>query len=387
MKRILIFSTAYLPFIGGAEIAVKELTDRISEYDFDLITARLNRRLPRREKVGRVNVFRVGLGNKFDKFLLPLWGLWLALRLNRSKQYEIIFSLMASQASIAAAFFKTAYPNKILVLNLQEGDEEEHLKRYVFGSNFLYNYLIKPWHLLVFKKADLITTISDYLKKRAIANGVKCPVEIVPNGVEAEKFLLKPPTRQLAEKLRKKLNFEESDVVLITTSRLVKKNAVEDIIKSLSQLPANVKLLILGDGPDRKMLEALAEELMLTDRVFFLGQVSQDDLPKYLAISDIFVRPSLSEGQGISFLEAMAAGVPIIATPVGGIVDFLSDSETGLFCRVKKPESIAEKVKIYLADKNLTLKITSRAKNLVAECYNWDSIALKMENILKKIKK
>lgn len=385
MKNILIFSTAYLPFVGGAEIAVKELTDRISGCEFDLITARLDRKLAKFERLGRVNVHRLGFGSKFDKFLLPFLGLWQALRLDKDRHYQIIFSLLASQASIAAAWFKVFCPGKKLILNLQEGDEEEHLKRYALGSDWLYNLLIRPWHLKVFKKADLAIAISGYLKQRALTAGVKCPVEIVPNGVDVKKFsIFNPPAGgQFSNKdLKNKLGIGNDEKIVITASRLVKKNAVGDIIKSLAYLPDSVKLLILGNGPDRKMLEDLAEELKLADRIIFQGAYANDDLPRYLALSDVFVRPSLSEGQGISFLEAMAAGVPVIGTPVGGIPDFLIDGETGLFCQVGSPKSIAEKVKILLDNNELADVIITNAGNLVKKNYDWNLISEKYEKII-----
>ena len=81
----------------------------------------------------------------------------------------------------------------------------------------------------------------------------------------------------------------------------------------------------------------------------------------------------------------MAAGIPVIATPVGGIVDFLRDGQTGLFCEVKKPESNALKVKIYLADKDLTEKIKANASELVKNNYDWNLLALKMKTNFEKI--
>ncbi|MBU1102183.1 glycosyltransferase family 4 protein, partial [Patescibacteria group bacterium] len=110
-----------------------------------------------------------------------------------------------------------------------------------------------------------------------------------------------------------------------------------------------------------------------------------EDVPKYLAISDVFVRPSLSEGLGNSFLEAMAAGVPIIGTKVGGIPDFLRDGETGLFCEARNPQSIAEKITLLLSDEILRQRLIANARKLVEEKYNWDNIAQKMGNIFEKL--
>ena len=81
----------------------------------------------------------------------------------------------------------------------------------------------------------------------------------------------------------------------------------------------------------------------------------------------------------------MAAGLPIIGTPVGGILDFLKDGETGLFCRIKNPKSIAEKIKEILSDDRLREKLIQNGQKLAEEKYSWDIIARQMEKIFKKI--
>jgi glycosyltransferase involved in cell wall biosynthesis len=104
-------------------------------------------------------------------------------------------------------------------------------------------------------------------------------------------------------------------------------------------------------------------------------------MPQYLHISNIFIRPSRSEGLGNSFLEAMAAGIPVIATPVGGIPDFLKDGETGLFCEVDNPRSIAQKVEKLLKDKESREYIVKNARKMVEEKYQWEAIAERMKEI------
>ena len=82
-KKILIFSTSYYPFVGGAEVAIKEITDRVSGVDFDIITGRFDFKLPKNEKIGNVNVYRVGFGFKtLDKLLLPFFGAIKTISLN-----------------------------------------------------------------------------------------------------------------------------------------------------------------------------------------------------------------------------------------------------------------------------------------------------------------
>ena len=172
---------------------------------------------------------------------------------------------------------------------------------------------------------------------------------------------------------------------VITTSRLVKKNGIEDLIKAISILPKDIKCLIAGDGPDRTKLENLAKQLKVEDRIFFLGQINHSEVFKYLKISDVFVRPSLSEGLGNSFLEAMAVGIPIIGTPVGGIPDFLKDGKTGFFCKVRDSFSIAEKIAKILKDEKLKNRLCENAKELVFKNYNWDNIAKQMDEIFRML--
>ncbi len=400
--HVLIFSFAYYPrFIGGAEVAIKEITDRIApgDIEFDMITLCLDSRLPKYEKIGNVNIYRIGwsTSKKFSTDSLPFYlnlnkyaylltGLSKAISLNRKRKYDAIWSIMANYSSFAAVLFKLMHPKIPYLLTLQDGDPISYLKRRALP---LY-----PLFKMIFTKADHIQTISNYLADWAKNMGAKCPVTVVPNAVDLELFS-KPISSQEAVDLKSKLGKKENDVFLVTTSRLVEKNAVGDIIESLKYLPANIKLLILGQGHEEGKLRELAIELGLNngestcknnvkviDRVQFLGFISHKDMPPYLQISDIFVRPSLSEGLGVSFLEAMAAGLPIIATPVGGIPDFLKDGETGLFCEVGNPRSIAQKVEKLIKDKESRDYIIKNASKMIREKYQWIMIAKKMQEIL-----
>ncbi len=380
-KSVLIFSTAYLPMIGGAEIAVKEITQRLADWQFDMITAKIKPDLARFEKIGNINVYRIGFGINFDKFLLPLLGFFKAVKLDKKNKYSIIWSIMASQAGTAAAFLKIFQPNKKLLLTLQEGDLEEHLKRYVLGIEFLYKPLVRPWHLLPFKRTDYLTTISNDLKKRAQRNKVKTSIEVIPNGVDVKRF--KPGFNPL--RLKRELGIKQDEKVIVTVSRLVKKNGIDDLIRAGRYLNFPFKILVIGSGPGEKKLRKLAVKLEIEDKILFLGSVEHINLREYISLGHVFVRPSLSEGLGNVFLEAMATGVPVIGTPVGGIPDFLKDRKTGLFCQVRNSRSIAEKIKEILENDPLRKTLVKNGLKLVWGKYSWDKIALQMERIFLKL--
>jgi hypothetical protein len=96
-KRILIFSTAYFPFVGGAEVAMKEITDRLPDYELEMITAKMDRALPSQEKIGNMLVHRLGIGQpQFDKFFLALFGGFYGLSLHKKNNFSAVWALMAS---------------------------------------------------------------------------------------------------------------------------------------------------------------------------------------------------------------------------------------------------------------------------------------------------
>lgn len=383
-KTIFIFSTAYFPYVGGAEVAIKEITDRVLEYDFILFTAKIKRSLPKIEKIGNIQVYRLGFGYSFDKFLLPILAVFKYFRIVSDLEFRIsnliLWGIMASYGSIAAYFIKLVKPNISFLLTLQEGDSEFHLKHGKFG-------LVGFFGKRIIKKADSIQAISSYLNDFAVFQGVYSPITVVPNGVDIQKIKnLKIKTQNEKENFKNKLNIKDNEKIVITTSRLVYKNGIDVLIKAIYELKnlvplVKIKLLILGDGELKNELENLVLKLDLKNEVLFLGFVFQDKIYEYLAISDVFCRPSRSEGLGNSFLEAMACGVPVVGTNVGGIPDFLIYGETGLFCKVDNECDLAEKIKILLEDNILRAKIIENAKKLVYENYDWNSITGKMQKL------
>ncbi|MBX4199216.1 glycosyltransferase family 4 protein [Candidatus Parcubacteria bacterium] len=365
-KKILIFSLTYYPLVGGAEVAVKEITDRLLEYEFDMVTMRLDATHKPFERMGNVNVYRVGSGSSYiNKIFFVPRAAWKAWRLGKDKRYAKYWAIMTNMTfpiSLLRLFGnKTPY-----IITLQDGDPFEH----VFKR--LRIRIFKPLLTRGFRNASVIQTISHFLAGWARKVGYKGRVEVVPNGVDTKKF--------------EGQRIEHEDTVLITTSRLVEKNGIRYVISALKLLPENVKFHILGSGPLMSELNKQVREEKLLGRVKFVGFVDMKEIPNHLHTADIFIRPSLSEGMGNSFIEAMAAGLPVLATPVGGIPDFLFDPDktpehppTGLFVEVENPESIAKQVTRLMNNENLRDTLVGNAKRMVREKYDWDLIAETMK--------
>lgn len=399
MKRILIFSLNYHPrFIGGAEVAIKEITDRIppEDVEFHMVTLRFDSRLPKVEQVGNLLVHRIGFARKdasiadlrkfplhLNKHMYQILAVWKAIRLHRKYHYDGIWAMMAHAAGIPAGIFKRLYPRTGYLLTLQEGDPPQHIERMMRP--------LWPFFKNAFTAADELQTISSFLLTWGKRRGFRGQGEVVPNGVDVERFA-QTWTAEEVRYVEEKLGKKPGDAFLVTTSRLVHKNGVDTVIAALAHLPANVHFLIFGIGPLENALKAKAAALKIEKRVHFMGEIGHEELPYALAACDIFVRPSRSEGMGNSFIEAMAAGLPVIATQEGGIADFLFDARrnpgvepTGWAVDADAPNEIAAAVEDILAQPEKVKRTVENASKLAREKYDWSPIAARMRELFGKV--
>lgn len=130
-KKILIFSLAYDPLWGGAEIAVKEITNRLPEWEFNMVTLNFGGKEKSHEKIGNINVHRINT----PKLLFPFVAWLKARKLHKKNNYKIVWSIMANRAGFAGLFFKLNFPKVKFLLTLQEGDPFSYPKK---RANFIY---------------------------------------------------------------------------------------------------------------------------------------------------------------------------------------------------------------------------------------------------------
>jgi glycosyltransferase involved in cell wall biosynthesis len=363
--RVLVFAWFYLPFVGGAELFLRAITQRLRDrFEFVIVTARLRRSLPAVESRDGVTIRRIGLGTPADKFLYLAAAPLRALRLGR---FDLVHAVMVSGGAFAAAAYLKLRRRPSL-LTLQDGDSEEYVRRYL-GPLFV---TYAPLH----RRFDHVQAISSALAQRAVHYGVPVSsVTVVPNGCDPHLF--DEPDAAAIAALRRRLDLDGARVV-VSVSRLVLKNGIDRLLRAFPAVLAAVPdaaLLLVGDGEDRATLERIAQEQGIAPRVRFAGAVAHDHIGDYLRLADVFARPSLSEGLGTAFLEAMACGVPIVGTRTGGIPDFLAEGRTGLFCDPERPETIAEAIVRVLRDDGLAGGLARAGRALVAERYRWEAVA------------
>ncbi len=401
MKKILIFSLNYYPrFIGGAEVAIKEITDRISPEDieFHMVTLRFDSDLPKMEKIGNVTVHRIGFTQKnpdigdlkkwplkLNKYYFQFFAASAAARLHRTYQFDGIWAMMAHSCGIPAGMFKKRNPEVKYLLTLQEGDPPEYIEG-----------MMRPvWSLFkqAFTRADALQPISTFLYAWGKRMGFSKEATVIPNAVDTVRFTKIFSTDELRG-MKEELGKKEDDIYVVTTSRLVHKNAVDDVIRSLTLLPDNVYFLIYGIGPDEEKLRALAKELNVENRARFMGQIGHAEMPLMLRACDIFIRPSRSEGMGNSFIEAMAAELPVVATQEGGISDFLFDAKrnpeketTGWAVDADSPEQIAEAITDIISNPGKVADVTKTARTMVIAMYDWNTVSTDMRELFNRLLK
>ncbi len=391
-KKILIFSMGYYPkHIGGAEVALKEITDRLpsEKFEFHLVCNRYDSTLPKEEQIGNVMVHRIGLATKnpsmadlrklplhLNKLFFQFCAYYKAKQLHKQYHFDGIWAMMAHSCGVPAGMFKKKFPDVQYVLTLQEGDPPEYIekKMRIFGKKFD----------AAFTTADMVQVISTFLGTWAKQKGFAGEPVLVPNAVNIAHFTQTYAPAEIAA-AQKELGKKEGDVFLVTTSRLVHKNGIDDVVRAMAQLPQHVHFVVYGTGPDEAMLRALIAELGLQKRVHLLGYIDHAVMPQYLKACDIFIRPSRSEGMGNSFVEAMAAELPVIATQEGGIADFLFDAQrnpeketTGWAVRPDSPEDIAAAVRDITEHPEKTATTVAQAKEMACQKYDWELIASDM---------
>ncbi len=234
------------------------------------------------------------------------------------------------------------------------------------------------------KDASLVVTISNYsLEKIQQHYDVDVSkVRIVPNGVDIEKF--KPTENATAIKQRFGLGSEPC--VLFVGSLIPRKGLpiLIEAAKKIVKQKSDTKFLIVGEGPLRPQLTLSLESANLSGNFRFLGNLKDDVLIAVYNCSDVFVLPSIQEGQGIVLLEAQASGKPIVGFDVGGINEAVRSGETGLLVNRGSSDELANALLRFLSDKSLREKMGANGRRFVAENFTWDICAQKMLKVYRE---
>jgi len=187
------------------------------------------------------------------------------------------------------------------------------------------------------ERSDGVTAVSRFLKEKTITNySCETDIRVIPNFVDTKFF--KPSANG---EFRKAIA-PKGEKILVHTSNFRPVKRVSDTIRIFEKVQREVpsKLILVGDGPDRSECERLTRQMDLYDKVKFLGK--QDGLVEILSSSDVFLIPSQSESFGLAALEAMACGLPVISSSVGGLPELVRHNETGFIAEIGDIDRMAK---------------------------------------------
>ena len=187
---------------------------------------------------------------------------------------------------------------------------------------------LKAYLAPFYRACDLVVVPTPSMRQVLVDHfGLDSPVEVIPNGLELSRY------RTIVQPIdRKVFGFSHTDVVAIYIGRLSPEKSLSLLLRAfygVAMTYDHVRLLIVGDGPDRDNLEAQVKFMNISSKVHFTGMVDYQYVSEYLAASDIFVTPSSSETFGLSTVEAMAAGLPVLGIDAPGTADIIQDGITG----------------------------------------------------------
>ena len=195
-------------------------------------------------------------------------------------------------------------------------------------------------------------------------------INIIPTGIEVERFYDENIDNNELKELRKTLKIDKDDFILLFVGRLAEEKNVEFLIKAekkLQEQNKNIKLLIVGDGPDKEKYEKYAESLGLTDSIIFTGKAAWEDMPYYYHLADVFVTASKTETQGLTIIEAMASNVVPVCMRDEAFSSMVTEELDGLFFETEK-EYIDHIIRLYNNPKELE-KFDKQAR-IQAETYS-----------------
>lgn len=236
-------------------------------------------------------------------------------------------------------------------------------------------------------KAECIITPSKktekYLKyKCKIKNK---PIYVIPTGIDIEPLKKSNFVKEDLDNFKESIGIKKEDQIILFLGRIAEEKSIDIVLNSMpsvfEKLP-NAKFLVVGDGPAKSGLEELSKKLNISDKVIFTGVAPREDVPKYYAIADIFVNASITETQGLTFIEAMASSTPIVAKYAPNLAEFIVHGENGIL--VKHDLDFSKSVVNLLTNKDLQEKLAINGFKTANE-YSLQEFGDKLELVYNEI--
>ncbi len=369
--KILIINYEHPPLGGGGGVCTQTVAKALVAvgHTVHILTSGA-KGLPSRDDDGGVTVFRVPvLGRKdlatasnLSMFTFPLTSIPRGLLLCLKHRYDVINTHFYAPSGPTGMMLSliTRIPNALYIHGADVYDPTR-LNKTPAGKGLLSG-LLRLSARLQSRLARTIACQSSNTRENIMAYvAPKKEVTVIPLP------FAKPGHPDTS---RKALGLDPKKYYLLSAGRVVKRKGYDFLIRAMTELAANIQLLILGDGPELPALKELAADLGVANRVHFLGYIEGDEVKfSYYKVSDMYVLSSLHEGMGIVVQEAMEFGLPIVATNHGGQVDLVKSGENGILVPPGDPEALAGAIRKVHGNKRLAAAFGKKNRELIKGYY------------------
>jgi glycosyltransferase involved in cell wall biosynthesis len=379
---VVILTTYFRPIVGGVESTAERLARYLhaSGHDVRVVTKRVTADLPDTEQMDGVPIRRIGPrgeragGGKWR--ILPAAFAWLV---GHAGSYDVVCCIDYRGVGVAAVLAR-AITRRPVVLQAQTtgvlsvANADAALGRWRVTRHAGLGRLLKRPLQAMYQAADAYACISREIEQEARDAGIPTErIHYLPNAVDMRRF--RPGTADERRALRADLALAADPVVCLFVGRLSLEKGLMDLVHAWHELaPTNAVLLVAGPdmaghawdvGPSAR---AYVHEHGLASSVRFLGSIA--DVASLLRVADVVVQPSHFEALGLSAIEALASGVPVVASAVGGLLDFLTDGDNALLHPPHDPSALAACLRALIEQPALRARLAARARPSVVDIYD-----------------
>ena len=372
--KLLFLNYEYPPLGGGAANATEYLLREYAgmpDLEVHLVTSAVGREYVREDIDGRVVVHRIPIGkdasdlhhqSRGDLFSYTMKGYLFARKLIRKEaNFDLIHAFFSVPCGAMAFLLRLEFRLPYIV-SLRGADVPGYSERFTVIYAF-----VRPLVRCIWKFAAAVVANSRGLMELAKKTRPRQDIPVIPNGVNISEF---SPSKEEPD---------DETVRILVVSRLTPRKGIRFLIRAMKLLRGslperNTELMIAGGGDEEEALRTLAESEGASDQVRFLGRVPHEKLPDIYKQADIFCLPSLNEGMSNTVLEAIASGLPIVATVTGGTEELVTDGENGYFVEMESPEDLAEKLGKLVVDPGIRVRMGAASRTR-AESMSWHAVA------------
>lgn len=367
MNGVIMLVNEFSPLpVGGAETQAERLSTFLATQDWTVwVITRHASGLEKNEKRNGFTILRPatwGLG-KMQTITFLISTIFTLYKMRN--QYQILHAHLAFGPAFVATLIGKLLNKKVIVKlggSNAIGDIQVSMKTW---RGRLRLNAIRKW-------ADVIIALTDVMRNEAIQAGIPANrIRLLNNGIDAQAYQFDDVTKQNAKKL---LNAENKTLVLFV-GRLDPVKSLPTVIQAMKiaiNTCPELRLIIVGDGPERQALETLVNSLTLQTYITFAG--SSNNIQAYLQASDIFVLPSFTEGISNALLEAMSSGIACLATPVGGNLEVLDNAKYGLMAAVGNVQAWADELIKLSKDKKTRQTLAQKASERILTTYDFNVV-------------